>query len=46
MHNIKEIRVDTENFTKSLKKSYIDIDIKKIILLDENNRNLFKKKKL
>ena len=25
--NIKEIRVDTENFTKSLKKRYIDIDI-------------------
>tara|TARA_B110001452_G_scaffold178356_1_gene149649 strand:+ start:65 stop:1324 length:1260 start_codon:yes stop_codon:yes gene_type:complete len=44
MHNIKEIRVDTENFTKSLKKRYIDIDIKKIILLDENNRKFIHEK--
>ena len=44
MHNIKEIRNDIESFTKSIKKRYIDLDIKEIILLDENNRKYIQKK--
>ena len=44
MHNIKEIRNDIESFTKSIKKRYNDLDIKEIILLDENNRKYIQKK--
>jgi hypothetical protein len=33
MHSIKEIRKDIEGFKKSLKKRFIDLDVKKVILL-------------
>ena len=46
MHNIKEIRNDTEGFTKSLKKRFLDLDIKKIILLDKNNRKYIQEKEI
>ena len=44
MHNIKEIRSDIETFTKSLKKRFLDLDVKKIILLDKNNRKYIQEK--
>jgi len=44
MHNIKDIRNDIENFTKSLKKRFIDLDLEKIISLDENNRKYIQEK--
>ena len=37
MHNIKEIRENPDKFQENLKKRYVDIDVKKIISLDENN---------
>jgi seryl-tRNA synthetase len=52
MHNIKEIRNDIEAFKKALDKRFLDIDLDKILSLDENNRkyiqqreNLEKEKK-
>ena len=52
MHNIKDIRKDVKNFKESLEKRFLDIDVDKIIQLDENNRkyiqvkeNLEKEKK-
>ena len=44
MHNIKEIRTDINSFEKSIKKRFIDIDTKKIIQLDENNRKYIQEK--
>jgi seryl-tRNA synthetase len=44
MHNIKEIRNNIETFTKSIQNRFIDLDIKKIILLDENNRKYIQEK--
>ena len=44
MHNIKDIRKDTENFKLSLKKRFLDIDVDKIIKLDEDNRKYIKEK--
>jgi len=38
MHNIKDIRNDTEFFKKALKQRLVSIDIDKILKLDENNR--------
>ena len=39
MHNIKEIRNDIEAFKESLDKRFLDIDVDKILSLDQNNRN-------
>ena len=44
MHNIKDIRIDFDNFKDQLKKRNIDIDIKNIKTLDEKNRKLIQKK--
>ena len=44
MHNIKDIRQNPEQFENELKKRFVNIDIKKILLLDENNRKLIQKK--
>jgi len=44
MHNIKEIRENPNKFQENLKKRYVDIDVKKIISLDENNRKLIQQK--
>ena len=38
MHNIKEIRNDIKAFKEALDKRFLDIDIDKILSLDENNR--------
>ena len=45
MHNIKEIRNDIEAFKKALNKRFLDIDVDKILSLDESNRNISNKKK-
>jgi seryl-tRNA synthetase len=44
MHNIKDIRKNIELFEKSLKKRFINLDIKKIVSLDENNRKYIQEK--
>jgi len=38
MHNIKEIRNNIETFKEALDKRFLNIDIDKILSLDENNR--------
>ncbi len=44
MHNIKDIRENPDQFKKDLSNRFVEIDLKKILLLDENNRNLIQKK--
>ena len=44
MHNIKDIRLDPEQFKKNLNNRSSDIDLKKILTLDENNRKLIHEK--
>ena len=43
MHNIKDIRQNPDQFKKDLNNRFVDIDLKKILLLDENNRKLIQK---
>ena len=45
MHNIKEIRNDIETFKKALNKRFLDIDVDKILSLDENNREYIQQKR-
>ena len=44
MHNIKEIRNNLELFKSSLKKRFIEVDVKKILELDTQNRKLIQEK--
>jgi seryl-tRNA synthetase len=44
MHNLKEIRNNLDIFKKSLEKRFIDIDLDKILLLDESNRKYIQQK--
>jgi len=44
MHNIKDIRQNPDQFKKDLINRLSDIDIKKILTLDENNRKLIQQK--
>ena len=44
MHNIKDIRQNPDLFKKQLSDRFADIDIDKIILLDEKNRKLIQEK--
>ena len=44
MHRIKDIRQSPDQFKKNLINRFVDIDIKKILLLDESNRKLIQKK--
>ena len=44
MHNIKDIRNNIQNFRDTLKKRFLDIDIDKILNLDEDNRQYIQKK--
>ena len=44
MHNIKEIRTNINDFKDSLKKRFLDVDIDKILKLDENNRKYIQQK--
>ena len=46
MHNIKDIRLNAENFINLLKGRNSDIDINELLLLDKSNRDLIKKKEL
>ncbi len=38
MHNIKDIRQNAELFKNGLSKRFVDVDLKKILCLDEKNR--------
>jgi len=44
MHNIKEIRNDIEAFKKDLNKRFLDVDVDKILSLDEINRKYIQQK--
>lgn len=44
MHNIKIIRNDIDNFRKSLKKRFLNIDLDVILKLDEDNRKFIQEK--
>ena len=44
MHNIKDIRQNPEQFKNELDKRFANFDLKKILLLDENNRKLIQQK--
>jgi len=44
MHSIKDIRSDPNKFKESLKKRFLEVDLKKILKLDENNRKLIQEK--
>jgi seryl-tRNA synthetase len=44
MHNIKNIRNDVVGFKESLKKRYLDINVDKILKLDEINRKYIQEK--
>ena len=46
MHNIKDIRLNSENFINLLKARNSNIDINELLLLDKSNRDLIKKKEL
>jgi seryl-tRNA synthetase len=44
MHNIKDIRNNTESFKEALNKRYVEVDLDEILALDENNRKYIQKK--
>ena len=44
MHNIKDIRKNPNEFKKGLNNRFIDVDLKKILSLDEENRKLIQEK--
>jgi len=44
MHDIKEIRNNIENFKKSLKKRFLNLNVNEILKLDEDNRSCIQKK--
>ena len=44
MHKIKDIRKNPDQFEKDLKNRFVEIDLKKILLLDEDNRKFIQKK--
>ena len=46
MHDIKEIRNDLESFKEALNKRFINIDVAKISLLDENNRKYIQQREI
>ena len=46
MHNIKEIRNNTEAFKEALDKRFLDIDLDKILSLDESNRIFIQQREL
>ena len=46
MHNIKEIRNDIEAFKEALDKRYLDIDVDKILSLDESNRKFIQQREI
>ena len=46
MHNIKDIRLNTENFKNLLKERNSNVNINELLMLDKTNRNLIQKKEL
>ena len=46
MHNIKDIRNNLENFKAGLKKRYIELDLEKILIFDENNRKYIQEREI
>ena len=44
MHNIKDIRNNSEKFKKDLQKRFLELDLKEILELDEKNRKLIQEK--
>ena len=46
MHNIKYIRQNPDQFKDDLNKRFVDLDLKKILSLDENNRKLIQEKEI
>ncbi len=44
MHNIKDIRNKLDLFKNSLKKRFLEVDLKKVLELDEENRQFIQKK--
>jgi len=46
MHNIKEIRNNIESFKEALSKRFLDIDVVKILSLDESNRNYIQQREI
>ena len=46
MHNIKKIRNNIEAFKKALNNRFLDIDVKKILSLDENNRKYIQEREI
>ena len=46
MHNIKDIRQNPDQFKKDLNNRFTDLDLKKILSLDENNRKLIQDKEV
>ena len=44
MHNIKDIRNNLDLFKNSLKKRFLEVDLRKVLELDEENRKLIQKK--
>jgi len=44
MHNIKNIRKNSEAFNKALKDRFLNIDLNNILSLDEKNRKLILEK--
>ena len=45
MHNIKDIRSNPSKFKDSLKKRFLDLDLNKILELDESNYKISRKNK-
>ena len=46
MHNLKDIRNNKEAFKEALKKRFIELDLKKILDLDENNRKYIQEREV
>ena len=46
MHNIKDIRNNLENFKAGLKKRFIELDLEKILIFDENNRKYIQEREI
>jgi seryl-tRNA synthetase len=46
MHNIKEIRNDIKAFKEALNKRFIDVDVDKILSLDESNRKYIQEREM
>jgi len=46
MHSIKEIRKDIEAFKEALNKRFLDVDVDKILSLDEVNRKYIQQKEI